>query len=120
MSRLSKETNQIDEVVDVWPERQNDRIVLWRAADEEAQLAEKVVKLGSSETKHRENTVNLKKIQITLFSIVKCQENLFSELNMQDLFEILTFYNQHFLELVSYFFIDLITITTFTVSEMII
>jgi hypothetical protein len=63
MSRLSKETNQIDEVVDVWPERQNDRIVLWRAADEEAQLAEKVVKLGSSETKHRVNTVNLKKMK---------------------------------------------------------
>ena len=57
-------TNQIDKVVDVRPHRQNDGIVPGRAADEEAQPAEKVVKFGGRKNKQRVSTVNLKKMKI--------------------------------------------------------
>ena len=59
--RMLITTNQIDNVVDVWPQRQNDGVVLGGAADEEAQPAEKVVKFRSRQNLQRVTTVNLKK-----------------------------------------------------------
>ena len=50
---------QVDEVVDVWPQRQDNRVVFAGAADEEVELAEQVVQLRRGQGQQRVTFVHL-------------------------------------------------------------